>query len=148
MSYTPINWDENTPITASLLDRMDIGINENDNDLATIQGGEAEVDGRISTNENDIASNKDRISTNEDDIDVIETVSGTVSVFGDSSKEITHNLGSENVVVTVALEFEDYLAVSTGLSPFGYSISDPNNIRIHNGSDTLSTFRYTITRTG
>ena len=75
MSYTPINWDENTPITAALLDRMDTGINENDDDLATIQGGEAEVDGRISTNEgristneDDIASNEGRISTNENDI--------------------------------------------------------------------------------
>ena len=159
MSYTPINWNEDTPITASLLDRMDTGINENDDDLATIQGGEAEVDGRISTNEgristneDDIASNEGRISTNENDIDVIETVSGTVRVSGESSEQITHNLGSENVVVTVAVEYDDYFAtfLETGFTDtaFGYSITDSNNIRIHNGFGSPRTYRYTVTRAG
>ena len=126
MSYTPINWDEYTPITATNLDIMDSG---------------------IANNEDDIASNEGRISTNEDDIDVIETVSGTVEVDANSSEEITHNLGSENVVVTVAREFNDYLATSIR-NNYGYSITDPNNIRIHNGLPRSHTFRYTVTRTG
>ena len=66
MSYNPINWDEYTPITATLLDRMDTGINENNDDLATIQGGGAEVDGRISNNENDISNNENDISDFKD----------------------------------------------------------------------------------
>ena len=66
MSYTPINWDEYTPITPTLLDRMDTEINSNEgrisnneDDLSTIQGGETEVDGRISNNEDDISDFKD-----------------------------------------------------------------------------------------
>ena len=133
MSYTPINWDEYTPITATNLDIMDMGINDNE--------------GRITTNENDISSNEGRISTNENDIDVIETVSGTVEVPAGSSEEVTHNLGSENVVVTVAMERDGYYGTSR-LIRFGYSITNSNNIRIHNASDSETTFRYTVTRTG
>ena len=145
MSYTPINWDEYTPITATNLDIMDMGINDNESRISNNEDD-------ISSNKDDISSNEGRISNNEDDIDVIETVSGTVTVSDGSSEEITHNLGSENVVVTVALlEDEDYFAtsVSTAVSDrFGYSITDPNNIRIHNGFSRSHTFRYTVTRTG
>ena len=183
MSYTPINWDEYTPITATNLDIMDSGIANNEEDLRTIQGGETEVDGRIttdendistnsnnissnesdissleteqsnqdgriSTNEDDIASNESRISTNENDIDVIETVSGTVNVAGGFTEDITHNLGSENVVVTVAAEYDDDFFATSQNKVYGYNITDSNNIRIHNGSTDPHTFRYTVTRTG
>lgn len=54
MAYTPINWDEITPITPTNLNKMDNQIDENEDDLRTIQGGKTEVDGRITKNESDI----------------------------------------------------------------------------------------------
>ena len=58
VTYNKVNWDEDTPVDAPLLDNMDVGIDEiatqansNESKLDTIQGSETEVDGRITTNE-------------------------------------------------------------------------------------------------
>ena len=64
VTYNKINWDEETPITVSNLDRIDVGIDE-----VVTQSNSNE--GRITTNEDDISSNEDRITTNEDDISAL-----------------------------------------------------------------------------
>ena len=68
MSYTPINWDEYTPITATNLDIMDMGINDNEGRITTNENDINDNENRITTNENDIGDNEGRISTNENDI--------------------------------------------------------------------------------
>ena len=40
MSYTKVNWDENTPLNANNLDTMDTGIDNNNNDITQIQNGQ------------------------------------------------------------------------------------------------------------
>ena len=57
MAYTPIEWDEITPITPANLDNMDSQIDDNEDDLRTIQGGEVAVDGRITNLEDYIVGN-------------------------------------------------------------------------------------------
>ena len=51
MAYTPINWDEDTPITPDNLNKMDNQIDDNDGRITT-------NDGRVTTNEGDISSIK------------------------------------------------------------------------------------------
>ena len=80
---------------------------------------------------------------------MIETWDDMYSPTIEAGAEITHNLGSENVVVTVAASYDDFYATSHGGSTtYGYSITDANNIRLHNADDSSLTFRYTVTRTG
>ena len=43
MSYEPINWDENTPINVPNLDIMDMGINDNENDISDFKDGTQSV---------------------------------------------------------------------------------------------------------
>ena len=38
MAYTPIEWDENTPITPANLDNMESGIKQNESDITTNEG--------------------------------------------------------------------------------------------------------------
>ena len=67
VTYNKINWDEETPITVSNLDRIDVGIDE----VATQANSN---EGRIITNEGDISSNEGRITTNENDISNLITI--------------------------------------------------------------------------
>ena len=57
MAYTPINWDEDTPITPDNLDNMDSQIDDNEDDLRTIQGNAVSVDGRITNLEGYVVGN-------------------------------------------------------------------------------------------
>ena len=164
MSYDPINWDEDTPITATLLDRMDTGINENDDDLATIQGEEAEVDGRISnnennintnendisTNENNIASNEDRISTNENDISDLQNINNinqsaeiTKTVSGNSIEDFT--LTGIFVIrlkgTDLNLKVNGKIVVSQRNIPY-FVFSSGNNITIENTTTISSDYFY------
>ena len=92
MAYTPIEWDEVTPITPDNLNKMDNQIDTNEDDLRTIQGGTTNADGRITQNEDDIADHENRITTNEGDIsnlqvltvpiEEVENFSGTSSQSG------------------------------------------------------------------
>ena len=82
MAYTPINWAENSGVTAVKLDQMDGQIDTNENDLRTIQGGTASVDGRITANENGLASFKN-----------IQTT-GTFNFSGDTTTTQTVNIGN------------------------------------------------------
>ena len=52
MAYTPINWDEETPITVPNLVLMDIGIDNNDSRTTTLEG--QNLDARITSNDGDI----------------------------------------------------------------------------------------------
>jgi hypothetical protein len=81
MAYTPINWAENSGVTAVKLDQMDGQIDTNENDLRTIQGGTASVDGRITANENGLASFKN-----------IQTT--TFNFSGDTTTTQTVNIGN------------------------------------------------------
>ena len=82
MAYTPIGWTESTPVNATNLDKMDGQIDTNENDLRTIQGGTASVDGRITANENGLASFKN-----------IQTT-GTFNFSGDTTTTQTVNIGN------------------------------------------------------
>jgi len=82
MAYTPINWAENSGVTAVKLDQMDGQIDTNENDLRTIQGGTVSVDGRITANENGLASFKN-----------IQTT-GTFNFSGDTTTTQTVNIGN------------------------------------------------------
>src|SRR6056297_460044 len=106
MAYSPINWDEFTPITATNLDKMDSEIDSNES--------------RITTNENDIdsaetniSSNESRISTNETDISNIED--GTTSLDASTYKgnDIDTD-GDGKVDNALALNGENWEVVAEG----------------------------------
>jgi hypothetical protein len=85
MAYTPINWAENSGVTAVKLDQMDGQIDTNENDLRTIQGGTASVDGRITNIENGAtivshASNSDALQN--ESLEVVVNSSGVVNANG------------------------------------------------------------------
>ena len=85
MAYTPINWAENSGVTAVKLDQMDGQIDTNENDLRTIQGGTASVDGRITNIENGAtivshASNSDALQN--ESLEVVVNSSGVVNADG------------------------------------------------------------------
>jgi len=82
MAYTPIGWTESTLVNATNLDQMDSQIDTNENDLRTIQGGTASVDGRITANENGLASFKN-----------IQTT-GTFNFSGGATTTQTVNIGN------------------------------------------------------
>ena len=85
MAYTPINWAENSGVTAVKLDQMDGQIDTNENDLRTIQGGTASVDGRITANEGDINNHEGRITNLEDYIVGNTTIFQSLSQFTTAS---------------------------------------------------------------
>ena len=72
MAYTPINWDEITPITPANLNKMYNQIDVNENDLRGHDNDIATLDSRVDGNDSDIANHESRISTNENDINNIE----------------------------------------------------------------------------
>jgi len=85
MAYTPINWAENSGVTAVKLDQMDGQIDTNENDLRTIQGGTASVDGRITANEGQINNHEGRITNLEDYIVGNTTIFQSLSQFTTTS---------------------------------------------------------------
>ena len=85
MAYTPIGWTESTPVNATNLDKMDGQIDTNENDLRTIQGGTASVDGRITNIENGAtivshASNSDALQN--ESLEVVVNSSSVVNADG------------------------------------------------------------------
>ena len=103
MAYTPINWDENTPITPTNLDNMDSQIDDNEDDLRKIQGEEVSVDGRITTNEGDIT---DLLNFQSN----VQWNSGRYAgnhSTGDPSREISVGFTPDIVIISVS-DASDY----------------------------------------
>ena len=65
MAYTPINWDELTPINLANLNKMDNAIDSNENRV-----GIAETN--ISNNDSDIATLDNRVDGNDSEINQID----------------------------------------------------------------------------
>ena len=99
MAYTPIEWDEVTPITPANLNKMDNQIDDNDGRITT-------NDGKITTNEGDITDNNNDINNLQNVSQV--SYSGESSIFVDDSVTFPYeglfliiDSGSDRLAVTV-----------------------------------------------
>jgi len=71
MAYTPINWDELTPINPANLNKMDNAIDSNDSEISENDSDIATLDNRVDGNDseiNQIDSNHDGIVDNADSL--------------------------------------------------------------------------------
>ena len=78
MAYTPINWAENLEVDATKLDKMDRGIQQNENNISNHES-------RITTNKNDINSIDIHTGTSylTRTIDVPISIKDTITVEAD-----------------------------------------------------------------
>ena len=110
MAYTPINWDEFTPITATNLDKMDSEIDSNES--------------RITTNESDISDIEDGTTKvgsadNADSADIADTAVNALSLNGENWEVVAEgNLtGSGTIDLLPAQNHYKY----------NYSVYSPDN---------------------
>lgn len=120
MAYTPINWAENSDVTAVKLDQMDSQIDTNENDLRGHDSDISNLDGRIDGNDSDIANNEGKILTNENNItDINNKSSGTAT--DDLQSQINNIDGGTNPVALAE-------ALTSGLDNVKFDIGSNNNV--------------------
>lgn len=170
ISYTKVNsgnpWDAETPIDTTNLDHVESGVKaaaDGVDDLVdgTTPAGDADkLDGKDSGNASDnipVSNGTVCTNLNADMIDGCHatdlfsvSVMGTVNIEASSSVNITHNFGTTNLIITLdrdgTVHYFDPNYSSKIL--YGYNFVDNNTVKLHNGGDYVSNFRYTITKIG
>ena len=142
MSYDKVDYtDGETPISEGNLDHMEDGIQDNSQDIEDFKDGTQSV----------AEADNSQTLQNNSPSDIAEVITGEVSLSGNSNTDITHNFGTQNLIVTLDLAaFSDgsflFWATQGSGELIGYEFLDENTVRIHNESDTDSDIRYTIAK--
>ena len=116
MAYTPINWDELTPINPANLNKMDNEIDSNESRVTT---AESEID----SNDNDIATLDGRVDSNDSEINQIDSNHDGVVDNADKlngKSWVTIASGS-----TTEMDFNVYLGPGGSHVHYNFSVYSP-----------------------